>query len=288
MTRDLAWLVLVAAALSLSPLAQGAPAPATLRVDTPGSAFHRTLGAARLDDVADGRRVRGEEHAEVTLVGELRLPSSSLAEPRAARLVLHFRTSRYGPKLRTLVLPDGGVIDLAAEGNQMGDTRVNTIDFGSAPLNLSGHTTVKLVIGFPGGIDSHVDPGEFVLKSVSVDVLRKAAPHALGAREQPLVSPSLQPTHAKLEASLDTAESHSIFEKPAMDIGAGVSRRLDWCRTWSDECGKPAADAFCASKGYRRSRQFEAEKGVGETVVISSGQWCSGSGCTAFARIVCE
>lgn len=280
-------LTLAAVALGLCGLAQAGPAAATLRVDTPGSAFTPVRGKARFDDVADGRRIRGGEHAEVTVAGELRLPSATLAERRAVRLVLHFRTSRSGPRLRKIVLPDGNTVDMDVEGNQMSDNKRNTLEFGDVPLKLYDRSMLKLVIGFPGGIDSHVDPGEFVLKSVSLDVLRKPGAQAAdAAREVPPLA--LDPHRARSDAARSTAAARASFEKPTLDVGAGLARRLDWCRVWGDQCGKPAADAFCAMNGYRRAARFEADMDIGETVVISSRQRCSDPRCDGFARIECE
>ena len=39
--------------------------------------------------------------------------------------------------------------------------------------------------------------------------------------------------------------------------------RLDWCRWWSKDCGKPAADAYCVSKGYSRSSHWEIDQHIG-------------------------
>lgn len=289
MTRQPALFVLAAAALGLATLAAAGPTPAppTLRTDTPGAAFRVVRGDARTDDVPDGRRIRGAEHAEVTLAGELRLPSLAMAERRGTRLVLHFRTSREGPTLRKLVLPDGNAIAFDGAGNQMADSKRNTLDFGVAPLRLYDHSMLKLVIEYPGGIDSHVDPGEFVLHSISLDSPRKPLVRPTGfARELP--STALGRDRAKVDAARSTTSSLAVFDMPALDLGVGLVRRLDYCRTWGNECGQPAADAFCALKGYRRAARFAADLDIGDTVVISSQQRCNDPGCDGFARIECE
>jgi hypothetical protein len=64
--------------------------------------------------------------------------------------------------------------------------------------------------------------------------------------------------------------------------------RLDWCLTWGNGCGKPAADNFCNRRRYERARVFRAEV-VGRreaTRLIGSNEVCSGQDfCTAFAYI---
>ena len=66
--------------------------------------------------------------------------------------------------------------------------------------------------------------------------------------------------------------------------------RLDVCREWGANCGKPAADAFCAAKGFSGSLQHapDPEPGYASTRVISSGQICKGSFCTGFQQIICQ
>lgn len=281
--------VLAAAALGFLTLAVAGPpsAPPTLRTDTPGSAFRVVQGRADTDDVPDGRRIRGAEHAEVTLAGELRMPPVTLTDRRAARLVLHFRTSHHGPTLRKVVLPDGNAVDMSASGNQMDDGKVNTLDFGDVPLNLYDHAMLKLVIAFPGGIDSHVDPGVFVLKSVSLDALRKPGAGVVqAAHAMPPLAQAHQGTPAAPPSSVSLPMF--IFDKPTLDVAGSGMRRLDWCRVSSSQCGRAAADMFCATKRFRRASRFEAEGNVGETVTIESGELCSGPACVGFASIRCE
>jgi hypothetical protein len=65
--------------------------------------------------------------------------------------------------------------------------------------------------------------------------------------------------------------------------------RLDVCREWGANCGKPAADAFCAAheKAFREAVSFKVEDDFGHTAVISNGQLCFGPHCDTFASIRC-
>jgi hypothetical protein len=66
--------------------------------------------------------------------------------------------------------------------------------------------------------------------------------------------------------------------------------RLDVCREWGANCGKPAADAFCVAQGFRGSLHHtpDPEPGRNSTRVISSGQICEGKSCTGFQQIICQ
>lgn len=66
--------------------------------------------------------------------------------------------------------------------------------------------------------------------------------------------------------------------------------RLDWCRLWADQCGAPAANAYCQTKGYAKTVGFALAKDIGTfapTKVIGTGQTCSGPNCDGFAWITC-
>ena len=78
------------------------------------------------------------------------------------------------------------------------------------------------------------------------------------------------------------------IERPMIDA-AGGKVALDWCRVWAGECGKPAADAYCAATRPDRpySAGFGAASGAGRTAVISSKQICEGAACASFAFIDC-
>jgi hypothetical protein len=76
------------------------------------------------------------------------------------------------------------------------------------------------------------------------------------------------------------------FVKPK----AGIFR-VDWCYLWGTQCGKPAADRFCQSKGFTQSNNFEEAIDIGAatpTIVLGTGQQCADPSCDGFTFITCE
>ena len=67
--------------------------------------------------------------------------------------------------------------------------------------------------------------------------------------------------------------------------------RLDWCRDWSKDCGKGAADAWCKSMGYEAaSSKIQIAENIGKsspTKIISTGQVCDQDFCDGFKSIEC-
>jgi hypothetical protein len=64
---------------------------------------------------------------------------------------------------------------------------------------------------------------------------------------------------------------------------------LDWCLTWSEGCGKPAADKYCQSGGYDKSSEFVFWENLGKpTRLIGSNQVCDDAAlCDSFKSITC-
>lgn len=67
--------------------------------------------------------------------------------------------------------------------------------------------------------------------------------------------------------------------------------RLDWCKHWRRECGKPAADLFCQEMGFERAQRFLIARDVGgagiATLVFGDGRVCRASTCDGFGAITC-
>lgn len=67
-------------------------------------------------------------------------------------------------------------------------------------------------------------------------------------------------------------------------------RRIDWCLTYGQDCGNPAATVACKVAGYRRAlpAAFATVK-ASPTVVLGTDQFCTAAGsCDALAWVVCE
>ena len=152
-----------------------------VRVTTPGTAFSLEPGGrARIENVGDARRFLGEGGAQVKLVGLLRVPPSGSGTIR--KIIVHFRTSKDGPTLRAVKLFNGSAIEFERDVRLRGDytvaertaaTDANAWDF--QPLPVSSHSVVRLEVSFPQGIDSPVDPGEFVLTAVTAEFTTRSS-----------------------------------------------------------------------------------------------------------------
>ncbi len=78
-------------------------------------------------------------------------------------------------------------------------------------------------------------------------------------------------------------ESTVTFDNPKIS-GYG----LDYCREWAENCGLPAAHAYCQSKGYRKAAHFEWVKDNQKTRIINGGQVCDAPFCDRISKIVCQ
>jgi hypothetical protein len=172
------------AAFCLGALFSGRPLLAqAVRVAIPGTAFTPEGRHTAVDDVAGGRRFRGVAFAKVILRAVIQLPPASTAEPKIQRLVVRFRTSRSGPSLRSVELRNGSNVAVRLVTNIGGDYTVretskpegsaNAWDFGTIPVRVGSQSVLRLEVQFPGGFDSQINPGEFVLTAVETDFLRK-------------------------------------------------------------------------------------------------------------------
>ncbi|MFT4059984.1 MAG: hypothetical protein QM652_10600 [Legionella sp.] len=63
--------------------------------------------------------------------------------------------------------------------------------------------------------------------------------------------------------------------------------RVAWCYNRKQDCGSPAANAFCRHLGFMNAKHFVKENQVGATRTIGSEELCFGNECQAFKIIVC-
>jgi hypothetical protein len=67
--------------------------------------------------------------------------------------------------------------------------------------------------------------------------------------------------------------------------------RLDWCRHWARDCGKPAAELFCRQMGFSKAVRFSIDPDIGArgiaTVVFGDGKLCRAPYCSGFRIITC-
>ena len=67
-------------------------------------------------------------------------------------------------------------------------------------------------------------------------------------------------------------------------------QRLDICLNWGVDCGKPAADAWCVSKGFESSTNHAIASDIGAstpTRLLSTGALCDQGFCDGFSEITC-
>ena len=63
---------------------------------------------------------------------------------------------------------------------------------------------------------------------------------------------------------------------------------LDYCRSWAKDCGKPAATAYCKTRGYSKAVKFGVVKNKPPTRVIYGGKTCKNPECDRIGWLVCE
>lgn len=143
---------------------------------TPGAIGHPQK--AIMEDVAGGRRFRGKAFERLILTAPLQMHPSSSADHKLKRLVIHFRTSPGGPSLQTVEVMDGSVADFKIETHLVGDyttkEMVGPESLANAwvlqqPISVSAQSILRLEIQFPGGFDSPINPGDFILTGVEID-----------------------------------------------------------------------------------------------------------------------
>ena len=84
---------------------------------------------------------------------------------------------------------------------------------------------------------------------------------------------------------IDCKEASKVFTYPTYN-----GYRLDWCRTFENECGAPAAQAYCQKNGYSHVLSFQILSHQNQlTMTIGSNAICNPQFhvCDSFATIRC-
>jgi hypothetical protein len=112
----------------------------------------------------------------------------------------------------------------------------------------------------------------------------RPTPSALGRTP---AHPRVTPTDT-LPANGAPLRAGRTYNSPMIVAANGETVMLDFCREWGSNCGKPAADAFCQSKGHADAARFEMSEDIGHTAIITSGTICNAPSCDGFVKIECN
>lgn len=86
---------------------------------------------------------------------------------------------------------------------------------------------------------------------------------------------------------IDCSKWRRRFRAPMV----GGRGRLDYCKYFGRDCGRPAADAFCKSQGYTAAVSFRIQHNIGSnrtpTATIGDRRLCVDRECDGFQEIVC-
>jgi hypothetical protein len=158
----------------------------------------------------------------------------------------------------------------------------------------SNYPTILTCPDFQAGSGISGASGDYVDR---VGLYCQGAPVELG---KPVPAPVFRPresTTAGPRPRLDTSHTRTatrllpslgIYVAPRVVSADGQAERLDFCQQWGSACGKPAADAFCKTKGHDGSASSEIDPDIGRTMIIGSGAICTDPTCDGFKQIQCN
>ncbi|MBO9558069.1 MAG: hypothetical protein J7515_05720 [Caulobacter sp.] len=159
---------------------------------------------------------------------------------------------------------------------------------------LEGHPDTLTCPDFEAGSGLWGASGDYVDR---LGLYCQGAPFDLG-RPVPAPSPAPKDTASvRPKPSLQTAPTRAptrpplslgIYVAPRIPAADGQTERLDFCQQWGSACGKPAADAFCKTKGHDGALSFDIDPDIGRTMIIGSGAICTDPTCDGFKRIQCN
>lgn len=110
-------------------------------------------------------------------------------------------------------------------------------------------------------------------------------------RPDPGKGPDIPPSAPSQPTSQPTSQTPpepatQEFNDPRINVAEGALP-LDVCRNWATNCGKPAADAYCVSKGWATAIDFRIAMDSPPTVVIGSHAVCREQSCDRITWVKC-
>jgi hypothetical protein len=174
---------LVVAGANQAHLAAGPSALHILRQTTPGRDFIvETRRAIKSAEVQGQSQIfRGEAGELLSVRASIAPPNPSVARPDLSRLILHFRTSRNGPSIRSVELLAGtqpvfrpNVLRLAGDFSTA--ERQDNAWAISPPETMLGALILRIKAQFPIGFDTAIDPGELVIVGAVTEFPRLPEP----------------------------------------------------------------------------------------------------------------
>jgi hypothetical protein len=145
------------------------------RITIPGNAFSQGPVGKRLQIIGrpGGRAFRGQAFQAATLMAIIPVPSERESRSVLHRLVVRFRSGVAGPSLRGVTVRGYRMsTDVRGDYTTREVTTANTWVWRD-PTSIPPQSEIRLEIQFPGGVDSAVNPGEFLLTGVTVDLSRR-------------------------------------------------------------------------------------------------------------------
>lgn len=169
-------------------------------------------------------------------------------------------------------------------------------DANYVPLGAIACDTGQWAVGIHGGAGLYVDSMGLICAAapaVAVPVPDVAQPLPDWLRDGTAIitapdSPVAEPLPDWLEEGAGVitcvaCPQTQVFAPPMLEGYA-----VDICLTWAENCGQPAADAFCAVGGYATAAAYEYQYDSPPTRIISTGEICDEDYCTRFASITCQ
>lgn len=156
-------------------------------------------------------------------------------------------------------------------------------------IDALGVLCTSVVLGLPERAPDPIPPAITLKDNLDVIVAPKLDDGAADVLRKPdgIVQPSgavdvFRPVPGTATPSQEV-ELPTEFRNPEIN---GLA--VDYCLTWGQNCGKPAADAFCRRQGFARSEGHQVYERSPPTILIGDGAICREPYCARMISISCS